>query len=81
VVDDHHRLRAEQSLAEQQGPYGVVRRDATSVSNEVHLTEVETECTKEVESRVHAREDREAQTWSSGQFAVSVRFHVRAIMR
>jgi hypothetical protein len=80
VVDHHDRVRAKKPLAEQERANGVVACDATRVTNQVHLTEVESERAKEVKPGVHAREYRELQSRGRREFAVSVRLDVRAVV-
>ena len=55
---------------------GVVGRDAARVPDQVHLAQVESQGTEEVESRVHARQHREVQLGFSRHLALTAASHV-----
>ena len=80
VVDHHDGAGTEELLAEQQRANGIVGREAAGVSNEVDLSEVKTEGTKEVEARVHAGEDREVKLRHGGQNPMTMSFYVVVIV-
>ena len=81
VVDEQDLLRVEAPLRNRERADHVVGDDAAGVAQDVRLAVLEAERGEDVESRVHARDDREAQRWVHVQMAAVVAGCERAVVQ